>query len=151
MASRRGWSSTASDHVRQTMGHKILQDHAYTFCQMFMGWRMADDLDVFANLPDGILTIDVLCGTCSHDELGSIETRIAPEIAAWFLHRLDEHRIPRSDIIDATLTVSMDRRIPLPTLKRDITYDWTCDGSFRTKDREYHARLSEPHTWLPSV
>ena len=66
------------------MGHKILQDHAYTSCQMFMGWRMADDLDTFANLPDGTLTIDVLHGTCSHSESGPVQTHIAAEIAAWF-------------------------------------------------------------------
>lgn len=131
------------------MGHKILQDHAYVFCQMFMGWRMGDDLDTFLALPDGTLTIDVLNGSCNHSELGIVQTRIAAEIAAWFSHRLDEHKIPHDDIVDATLTVHVKHILPVSKRKRGVTFDWSCDGMIKTTDREYCAHLAEPHTWIP--
>jgi len=115
---------------------------------MFMGWRMGDDLETLATLPDGILTIDVLHGTCNHSETGCVQTHIAAEIAAWFLHRLHEHRIDRVDIVNATLTVHMTRVAP-PKHKRGITWNWTCDGLIQTSDREYRAHLAEPHTWIP--
>ena len=102
------------------MGHKALQDHAYTFCQMFMGWRMGDDLASFAKLPDGVLCINVLDGTCEHSESGPIETHIACELREWFLQRLAKHQIPRGDIIAATLAVTMKNTIPSPH-RRGIT------------------------------
>jgi hypothetical protein len=91
------------------MGHKVLQDHAYTFCQMFMGWRMFEDLGVLATLPDGKLTVDVLTGTCTHETVGPIDTYIAGEISAWFIHRLELHRIPVSDVLEAKLNVELKR------------------------------------------
>ena len=57
-----------------SMGHKILKDHAHTICQMFVGWRMTQDLEIFATIPEGQLTIDVLRGECKHESLGPIDT-----------------------------------------------------------------------------
>jgi len=130
------------------MGHKVLQDHAHVFCQMFMGWRMADDLDVFAKLPEGRLLINVLDSTTEHSEVGRIGVRIAHEIHAWFLHRLNQHRIPLEDIKAAWLLVHIKNTVPTKH-KIGITFDWSCDATIVTKDREYSARLAEPHTWIP--
>jgi hypothetical protein len=129
------------------MGHKVLQDHAHVFCQMFMGWRMADDLETFSRLPDGKLLINVLDATCEHSEAGRIETHIAKEINAWFLERLQQHRIPLQDIVAAHLTIQM-KTTPPARRKRAITFGWTCDATIHTKDREYFAHLAEPHSWM---
>lgn len=110
------------------MGHKVLQDHAYTFCQMFMGWRMQDDLAAFSKLPDGQLCINVLGGSCEHSKSGPLDTHIAGEIREWFLQRLATHHIPLSDIVAATLTVTMKSTIPTPH-RRGIAFDWTCDAT----------------------
>lgn len=131
------------------MGRKVLQDHAYVFCQMFMGWRMAQDLEIFASLPDGILTIDVLAGTCNHDSQGVVQTYIAGEISAWFTHQLEHLQIPSTEILKAMLTINL-KRLPQPSKrKKGITFAWTCDAVITNVDREYTAHLSEPHTWTP--
>jgi hypothetical protein len=130
------------------MRHKILKDHAFVFCQMFMGWRMASDLSTFADLPHGQLYINVLDGTCDHSQSGPVKTYIAGEIKAWFLDRLSKHNIPLADITAASLTVTMKNTIQSQH-KMGITFDWTCDGRIKTADREYSAHLAEPHTWLP--
>jgi hypothetical protein len=130
------------------VGHKVLKDHAFVFCQMFMGWRMADDLETFATLSDGQLYIDVLEGSCRHSEAGCVQTHIAGEIRAWFVDRLAKHKIQIEEIEKASLTVTMKNTIPRKH-KRGITLDWTCDAAIRTKDREYKAHLAEPLTWLP--
>ncbi|MBC7852623.1 MAG: hypothetical protein IAF94_04230 [Pirellulaceae bacterium] len=130
------------------VGHKVLQDHAFVFCQMFMGWRMGDDLETLATLSDGQLCINVLEGSCHHSEAGCIQTRIAREIQAWFIDRLAKHKIQIEEIRTATLTVTMKNTISSKR-KRGITFDWTCDGTITTVDREYKAHLAEPHTWLP--
>lgn len=130
------------------MGHKVLKDHAYVFCQMFMGWRMADDLSTFAELPDGILEINILDGTCSHSRAGPINTAIAGELRAWFLDRLQKHDIPIAEITRAELSVTMKNSIP-SAHKRGINFDWICEAKISTPDRDYSANLAEPHTWMP--
>lgn len=133
------------------MGHKILQDHAHTICQMFVGWRMSQDLELFATIPEGTLVIDVLHGSCTHESLGPIDTYIAGEISAWFLHRMVIHQIAGSDILQATLTVQLNRIPPTSERHRGVTFDWHCDGLIRTVDRDYRSQLHEPHTWIPAA
>ena len=132
-----------------SMGHKILKDHAHTICQMFVGWRMIQDLELFATIPEGELSIDILRGACTHESLGPIDTYIASEISAWFKHRMTVHQIAESEILQATLTVQL-KRIPQKSKRhRGVTFDWHCDGFIRTDDREYRSQLHEPHTWIP--
>lgn len=126
------------------MGHKILQDHAHAFCQMFMGWRMHDDLRIFTSLPDGELFLNILDGTCEHSLVGMIDTYIAKEIKSWFLRRLDEHRIPVSHILAATLKVTMTKP---SKYNRGILFDWKCCGVIKTTDRDYLSHLEESHGW----
>ncbi|PHQ36107.1 hypothetical protein [Rhodopirellula bahusiensis] len=131
------------------MSHKVLKDHAHVFCQMFYGWRMQSDLETFAALPDGALTVDVLAGTCVHDSCGALETYIAGEMSAWFKHQLDERGIPLADIKSAMLFVDLVR-VPPPKKKRGITFDWRGRGVIQTDSREYVSELAESHTWIPA-
>ena len=133
------------------MGHKVLQDHAHTICQMFVGWRMTQDLKLFATIPDGTLQIDVLRGACTHESLGPIDTYIAGEISAWFKHRLAMHQIEESDILQASLDVVLKRLPQKSKRHRGVTFDWHCCGFIRTADREYRSHLDEPHTWIPAA
>jgi hypothetical protein len=130
------------------LGHKNLKDHAHVFCQMFFGWRMSEDLETFAQLPEGKLTIDVLTGSCVHDAHGPVQTYIAGEIGAWFRSQLTGRGISIADITEATLSVDLKRR-PTPKGKRGITFDWYANSTIRTADRDYTADLAEPHTWIP--
>lgn len=133
-----------------SMGHKILKDHAHTICQMFVGWRMAQDLEILAAIPEGQLTIDVLRGECQHESLGRINSSIASEISAWFKHRLTAHGIEQSEVLQAVLTVQLNR-IPQTSKRRSgVTFDWRCDGFICTIDREYRSQLHESHTWVPA-
>src|SRR6185295_1207535 len=130
------------------MRRKVLQDHAHVFCQIFMGWRMADDLHLFAKLPEGRLLINVLDSTSEHSETGVIDTHIAKDIHAWFVHRLHQHRIPLDEIKAAMLVVNIKKTVPV-NHKFGIAFDWTCKATIATTDREYSAHLAEPHTWIP--
>ena len=133
------------------MSKKVLKDHAFVFCQMFMGWRMQQDLGTFAELPDGLLQIDVLSGTCTHTDAGSVTTHIAGELNAWFLDRLNKHGIPATDIETAMLHVIMKNTIASKH-KMGIAFDWTCDSKIvTTEGREFTAHLAEPHTWIPML
>ena len=62
----------------------------------------------FAQLPEGRLKIDVHTGTCEHDSVGVVKTYIGPEIAAWFSHRLAEHRIDPTEVRKCATDGSID-------------------------------------------
>ncbi len=108
---------------------------------------MQDDLNRFAQLSDGTLTIDVLTGTCTHSVHGKLSTYIGPEIAAWFQHRLDADRIPISAITVASVTA--DVHITTEQRRRDtrVKFDWKCRSLISTRDREFTSKLEAPHTW----
>ena len=131
------------------MGHKILKDHAHTICQMFDGWRMTQDLEIFATIPEDQLTIEVFRGECKHESHGPIDTYIAGEISAWFKHRLTAHAIEQSEVLPAVLTVKLSRMPQMSKRHRGVTFDWRCDGFICTIDREYRSLLHELHTWIP--
>ena len=114
---------------------------------MFMGWRMADDLETLSQLPNGELRINILEATCEHSEAEKPQLRIADEIKSWFLMRLKKHRIPVHDIVEASLVVQMKNNIPSDH-KKGIAFVWTCNATIATSDRQYNARLAEPHAWI---
>jgi hypothetical protein len=55
------------------MRRKVLQDIANTLCQIAVGWRMGDDYERIAQLPDGTLVFDLVDGTVSHSSEGTQE------------------------------------------------------------------------------
>ena len=73
------------------VSHKVLKDHAHVFCQKFYGWRMQSDLETFAALPDGSLTVDVLAGTCVHEL-----ARCDRHLYRWRDFRLVQTSTPRT-------------------------------------------------------
>ena len=118
---------------------------------MLIGWRMQDDLNRFAQLPDGTLTVDALSGFCSHSKVGEIETYVGPEIAAWLRHRLDTDGIPHSVVtfaqVVADVTITTERR------RRDtlVRFHWHCRSLISTSDRDFASELTEPHSWCSGL
>ncbi|KLU05192.1 hypothetical protein RISK_002768 [Rhodopirellula islandica] len=108
---------------------------------------MQDDLERFARLPDGTLTVDALTGACTHSVDGELTTYIGPEIAAWFRHRLDTDGIPLSAITIASVTANV--HVTIEQRRRDtrVKFDWSCRSLISTGSREFTSELAEPHTW----
>jgi hypothetical protein len=130
---------------------KVLQDFANTLCQMLVGWRMAEDLELLAALPDGTLTIDVLAGTACHSVNGPVRLHIAGELKAWLEHRLSECRIERSEV-ETTLVIAGIRTDRIATnRKRIISFDFSVDSTIATAEREYRGKLCEVHRWHSRV
>jgi hypothetical protein len=54
-------------------------------------------------LPDGVLSVDVLGGAVTHSQRGVLQLYIAGELSAWLKHRLASLNIPLSGLKSATL------------------------------------------------
>lgn len=130
------------------MGHKVLRDHANVFCQMFVGWRMGDDLGVLSSLLDGQLVINALTGVCHHSMAGIIDLHICGEITEWFRDQLISHHIERESIESAVLLVNLRKLRPIPGRKNGVRFEWKCESEIRTNDRAYNGHLTETSDWL---
>lgn len=133
------------------MRRKIIQDFANTLCQMLVGWRMGEDLEVLADLPDGTLSIDILSGSANHSVNGPIRLHVAGELQAWLQHRLSESEIEPSIVDQARVTAVIRTDRIATNRKRIVSFDFTVDSVITTADREYRGRLCEVHQWHSRV
>jgi hypothetical protein len=129
------------------MGRKVLQDVANTLPQMLVGWRMGDDMEALAALPDGTLDIDVLAGTAVHTVASLPELRIVGELHAWLKDRLEKEGILREQLTDAHLVAAICTERIATDRKRIISFHFACTCTIATKDRAYVGQLAEKHQW----
>jgi hypothetical protein len=129
------------------VGRKILQDVANTLPQMFVGWRMVEDLETLAELPDGTLEIDVLTETVRHSSGLTPRLHIAGELAAWLRNRLDEARLSPTEITKAHLAVVICTERIVKARKRLILLDFACTCTVTGYGRTYVGHLVETHKW----
>lgn len=130
-----------------TMGRKRFNHYADVVCRMFMGWRMQEDLEALAQLPDGSITVDLLAGTASHSSAGAIPLHIAKEIQAWLAHESQKDGIKLSPVEDAKLFVAVKTDTVKTNRKKIVCFSFDCRSEFRLLDRTYVANVSETHRW----
>jgi hypothetical protein len=133
------------------LNRKIFQEFANTLCHMLVGWRMWEDLEILAGLPDGTLTVDVLSGTSTQTHSGNIDLHIAKELQAWLVFRLEQLQIPISALhtVQVVANIRTDR---IPTIRASVvSFDFSIDSIIKTADRSYNGKLIETHRWYNRV
>lgn len=113
-----------------------------------MGWRMGDDLEVLAEIPDGQLSIDLLAGQTTHDSRGPITLHVADEIQAWLKSECKRESIPFAQIVKAELVVELDTSQVKTDKKRAVCFSFVCRSLIATDEHEYRAEAHETHNWL---
>jgi len=129
------------------MGRKRLNHYADVVCRMFMGWRMQQDLETLARLPDGILSLDVLAGTATHSVVGELDLHIAKELQAWLGQESQKDGIDLSDLKCAGLNVQIKTDSMKTNRKKLVCFSFDCRSAFQLADRTYSANVSETHRW----
>ena len=129
------------------MRRKVLQDIANTLCHMLVGWRMSADLEALSELPDGVLSFDVLGGSVTHNQRGALKLYVAGELSAWLKQRLTSLNIPLSALQSATLCAEVKTDRIKTDKKRIVLFDWSCESAVATDEKTYVGRLVEAHQW----
>ena len=129
------------------MRRKRINHYADVVCRMFMGWRMADDLETLAALPDGRIHLDLLTGSAEHNEAGSLSMYIADEIQAWLRHECEKDGVDYSALKSAELWVDIDTSKIATNKKRIVCFDFDATSKLATDEAEYSASVSESHKW----
>jgi len=129
------------------MRRKVLQSVANDLCHMLIGWRMGDDLEKLASLPDGTLRIDCLTATARHSQTNEINLRLAGELSAWFVSRLAAIEFPLTDIREASVTADIRTDRIQTNRKKLISFDFKVRTAIATSDRAYVGVVNEAHSW----
>ncbi|SEL53624.1 hypothetical protein SAMN04487910_2749 [Aquimarina amphilecti] len=125
------------------MRRKRLQHHTDIFCDMFVGWRMANDLDKLTELKSGILEFDFINKTQILNGIESlIDFNMFYEISGWFIEDLEKHNIDIKEIKKATLKVKFDVEIILgktkSKTKSTTELSFIMKAKILTDEKEYH-------------
>ncbi len=114
---------------------------------MLVGWRMGEDLEAIADLPDGELSVNVLVGTSVHSLAGIIELGIAKELQAWFFNRLKVSNISPEDIKLVTVKAEIKTDRIATNRKKVVSFDFTLQSVIETNERSYLGNLKGMHSW----
>jgi hypothetical protein len=126
---------------------KALQGIANTLPEMLVGWRMSEDLDRLADLPDGVLRIDVLREVAVHSKAGPVELHIVLELSAWLRERLTALDIPVSQLNEVRVEADIRTDRIATDRKRIVSFDFDCHSRVATAERAYEAQRKETHKW----
>lgn len=126
---------------------KGLREVAHTLPEMLVGWRMSEDLDRLADLPDGVLRIDVLRQAVDHSKAGPVELHVVLELSAWLRERLTALGIPLSQLNEVRVEADIRTDRIATDRKRIVSFDFDCYSRVATAQRVYEARRKETHRW----
>lgn len=114
---------------------------------MFVGWRMGDDFELLASLPNGKIDINLIDSTASHEIIGILDLHVAKEISTWLRHEMKKDNIDYSEIKNANLSVTVNTA-RIPTNKKLIVcFEFDCHSKIQTSSTTYEASLMETHKW----
>jgi hypothetical protein len=129
------------------MRRKVLQDIANTLCQMMVGWRMGDDYEQIAELPDGTLFFDLICESVRHSDGSSPKLWISGELSGWLKYRLKVENIDATKLLSATLEVQYQTDRIKTDRNRIVSFDFQCHSRLKTDEAEYKGVLVEKHSY----
>ena len=128
-----------------------MQDITNVLCHMVVGWRMGDDYETIAELPDGRLSFNLLIGSVVHSNGTSPSLWIAGELHAWLGARLAKENIPIAELQAASLDVDFRTDRIKTDKKKIVSFDFECHSVLETSEKKYEGKLVERHTWHQRV
>ena len=146
---RSGWRRPLGLTVRRTseMKLKALQGVANTLPEMLVGWRMSEDLDRLADLPNGVLRIDVLREVAVHSKAGPVELHIVLELSAWLRGRLTALDIPVSQLHEVHVEADIRTDRIATDRKRIVLFDFDCRSRVATRAEGLRGSTQGEHKW----
>jgi hypothetical protein len=124
-----------------------LNDVVNTLPQMVAGRLDRHDFEALADLPDGILTIDLLARTVQHGSGAAPVISAAGLLADWFDGRLLVAKFDRSNLTKAVLAVAIrTNRVPADR-SRIVPFDLACTAEIATHERVYVSKPAWALRW----
>lgn len=124
------------------MRRKRINHQVDIFCDMFSGWRLANDMDTLIQLQSGQFTFDFVSNTVKLNGFPyEKEFHMLTEISAWFDKDLVDNNIDKVSILKATLIVDFISTVtdgkPKSRTKKIIEIKLKMKSSILTDEKEY--------------
>jgi hypothetical protein len=110
-------------------------------------WRLPSDLEILAELPDGMIDLDVVAGTARHASAGPVPLRLAAELRAGLADQLARRGIAASEVRSALVTLAMDTGAVLTDKARIVHFDFRIASRLDTESGVFSASQTEDHVW----
>lgn len=134
------------------MRRKIIQDFANTLCQILVGWRSGEDINTIGSLGDGIIKINLLNETFTHNHKEVKGLKIVGELKYWLVDQLKKYNIKLNDLesvlITSNTTIKKENKKNKAT---KIQLNWNIICSIKTNEKEYLGKLAETHQWEGAI
>jgi hypothetical protein len=124
---------------------------------MFCGWRLCNSHEALTALGSGVIHIDVLGETATHNGIALHDLNIQGELSAWFQADCLDNNIPvgqiRSGTLIAELTItdlSGPRRSPEiwnTEIKRYLSCEIRCRSCIETDETRYESEMVDHEEW----
>ncbi|MES2673321.1 MAG: hypothetical protein V4660_03735 [Pseudomonadota bacterium] len=129
------------------MRRKRLNHYADVIRKMFAGRCMGNDLEILSEIPDGIITIDLLAGKDSHSIVGELNLSVSKEVTAWLSHQSAKEGIDWAKMDSATLEVAMDTGKVATNREKIVMFNFECKAKLCTADACYETAFLETAKW----
>lgn len=129
------------------MRRKRLNHYADIVCKMFVGWRMAGDLERLSESPDGTVKIDLLTGEAYHSAGGELDLYISKELRAWLQQQGAKDGVDISKIESGVLEVDINTGIVATNRKKVIMFTFECRSAIETDEAFYKGVLKDKRLW----
>jgi hypothetical protein len=124
------------------MGRKRINHHVDIFCEMFSGWRLANDMETLVELKEGHLELDFLTNSVKlNGKPFDKKLNMLFEISSWFDKDLMDNKVDRKSILEASLIVDFDINTtigkPKSRTKKITKFNFKMASKVKTPDKDY--------------
>ena len=128
------------------MKRKVLQHESNTLCEMFVGWQLLEDYNVFTELQGGTLVLNILSNTCEFSGKQIKPLFMLSILRNWLEQDLQRDKLSLSLLTEATMVVDFKTTIVLPPAG-SVLCKIQCESRIRLSDKLYTAHRVTTHSW----
>jgi hypothetical protein len=128
-----------------------LKDIADTMPHVIAGRMDPNDFEALADLPDGVLTVDLLTAEARHSSGSTPKLHVVTDLVAWLDDRLAAARFARSSLTQVELAIAISTKRVVTDRARIIPFDLVCTATFATEERTFTSKPATSLRWYKRI
>jgi len=126
---------------------KKLAGFANNLSAMIVSASASELYEELMDLPDGIVTIDLLCCSGVLNNTTALKTTYLRELRDWLLRNINEDNIKPEEISKAMITLRIDSSTVPCDRKHTVHYLATATTTIDAGGRHFEQSVPETHVW----
>jgi hypothetical protein len=126
---------------------KKLAGFANNLSAMIVSASASDLYEELMDLPDGVVTIDLLCCKGFLNNLTALKTEYIKELRDWLVNKFSEDNIKPDEITKAMITLRIDSSTVPCDSEHTVHYLATATTTIDARGRHFEQCVPETHVW----